>query len=104
MTKIGIIEETYRFYNLECIAGEPRYDTILMEDKVKIGLDISKVYWSSKLATERARMVNEFIKDGEVLCDMFCGVGPLAMRAAVKRKNVRVLANDLNPEAVEYLR
>jgi len=64
VTKIGIIEATYRFYNLECIAGEPRYDTIQVEDKVRIGLDVSTVYWSSKLATERTRMVNEFLKDG----------------------------------------
>ena len=104
VTKIGIIEATYRFYNLECIAGEPRYDTVQVEDKVRIGLDVSTVYWSSKLATERTRMVNEFLKDGEVLCDMFCGVGPLVMRAAAKRPKMLSLANDLNPEAVEFLK
>jgi len=35
---------------------------------------------------------------------MFCGVGPLAVKAAVKRPKLRVLANDLNPEGVAYLK
>lgn len=35
---------------------------------------------------------------------MFCGVGPLAVKAAVKRPKMRVLANDLNPEGVEFLK
>jgi len=35
---------------------------------------------------------------------MFCGVGPLAVKSAVKRSKMMVLANDLNPEGVEYLK
>ena len=104
VTKLGCIKETYRFYDLECIAGPPNYETTLVEDKVRINLDLSKVYWSSKLSTERTRMVNDFIKDGDVLCDMFCGVGPLAVRAAAKRGKTRVLANDLNPVGIDFLK
>ena len=35
---------------------------------------------------------------------MFCGVGPLAVKAAVKRPGLKVLANDLNPQGVQYLK
>ena len=49
-------------------------------------------------------MINDFLKDGQVLCDMFCGVGPLAVKSAVKRPGLKVLANDLNPVGVQYLR
>jgi tRNA G37 N-methylase Trm5 len=35
---------------------------------------------------------------------MFCGVGPLAVKAAVKRPLLKVLANDLNPDGVEFLK
>lgn len=49
------------------------------------------------------RMTDTILKEGDVLCDMFCGIGPLAVRAAVK-KNIKVLANDLNPEGFNYLK
>lgn len=104
VTKIGHIDSTFRFYELECIAGEPKYETIVIEDKVKFKVDVSKMYWCSKLSQERNRIIDQFFKDGEVLCDMFCGVGPLSVKAAVKRPNLKVLANDLNPDGVAFLK
>ena len=70
---------------------------------MKFKVDISKVYWCSKLSTERTRMIEKHFKEGDVLCDMFCGIGPLAVKAAVKRQ-VKVIANDLNPEGFHYLK
>jgi len=42
------------------------------------------------------------IKQGEVVCDMFCGVGPLSLQAA--KMGARVIANDLNPACFKYLK
>ena len=104
ITKVGEINATYRYYDLECIAGDDStYETIHIEDKVRFKVDVSRVYWCSKLSTERSRVIQDFLKDNEVLCDMFCGVGPLAVKAGVKRPKLKVLANDLNPIAYEYL-
>jgi tRNA (guanine37-N1)-methyltransferase len=104
VTKLGQIESTYRFYDLECIGGDnSSYETQVSEDKVRFVVDISRVYWCSKLATERTRMIERSFRTGEVLCDMFCGIGPLAVKAAVK-KGIKVLANDLNPACFEYLK
>ena len=44
----------------------------------------------------------EKIKPNELLADIFCGVGPLSVRAA--KKGVSVIANDLNPYCYEYLK
>jgi tRNA (guanine37-N1)-methyltransferase len=33
---------------------------------------------------------------------MFCGIGPLAVKGAFKRKGLRVVCNDLNPEGIVY--
>ncbi len=104
VTKLGQIESTYRFYDLECIAGDSEnYETIQIEDKVRFKVDISKVYWCSKLGSERNRMIEKILKEGDVLCDMFCGIGPLAVKAAVKKK-IKVVANDLNPSCYDYLK
>jgi tRNA (guanine37-N1)-methyltransferase len=103
VTKLGQIESTFRFYDLECIAGDDSsYETVVLEDKVRFKVDISRVYWCSKLGSERNRMIDKILKEGEVLCDMFCGIGPLALKAAVKKK-IKVIANDLNPACFEYL-
>jgi len=101
--KLGQIESQFRFYELECIAGEKgNYETIQSEDKVRFKVDVSRVYWCSKLSTERTRLIDAFLRDGEVLCDMFCGIGPLAVKSAVKRKGLKVVCNDLNPEGFRY--
>ncbi len=41
------------------------------------------------------------MKKGELLLDIFCGVGPLALRAA--KKGLFVFANDLNPDCYKSL-
>lgn len=103
VTKVGQIESTFRFYDLECIAGDSSsYESVVLEDKVKFKVDVSRVYWCSKLGSERNRMIEHILKEGDVLCDMFCGIGPLAVKSAVKKK-IKVLANDLNPACFEYL-
>ena len=33
---------------------------------------------------------------------MMCGIGPLAVKSAVKKKKIKVVCNDLNPEAIKY--
>ena len=35
---------------------------------------------------------------------MFCGIGPLAIKSAVKRKGLHVVCNDLNPAGIDYCR
>jgi tRNA (guanine37-N1)-methyltransferase len=88
---------------LECIAGDPSsYETTVIEDKVRFKVDVSKVYWCSKLSSERNRLIDKILKPGDVLCDMFCGIGPLAVKAAVRQK-IKVIANDLNPACYDYL-
>ena len=49
---------------------------------------------------ERDRLL-KILKKGETLCDAFCGVGPLSIRAA--KQGINVLANDLNPDCYKYL-
>jgi tRNA (guanine37-N1)-methyltransferase len=64
-------------------------------------LDLSEVYFSPRLATDRHR-VAEGVTAGEHVVDMFAGVGPFAVPMAAR--GATVVGVDLNPAAVEYLR
>jgi len=63
-------------------------------------LDVTEVYFSPRLATERHRVVEQ-ASPGECAFDMFAGVGPFAVPLAARGADV--VAVDLNERAVEYL-
>jgi len=76
-------------------------ETVHREYGHEFALDIAAVYFSPRLATERHRVVEQ-VRDGERALDMFAGVGPFAVPMAAR--GAAVVACDLNPVAVEYLR
>ncbi|KAJ3698881.1 hypothetical protein LUZ61_002586 [Rhynchospora tenuis] len=100
VNKTDAIENDYRTMQLEVLAGNHSLVTTVIENGIRFQLDLATVYWNSRLATERQRLIDSFI-NSDVVCDVFAGVGPIAISAA--RKVRHVYANDLNPNAVEYL-
>ena len=92
---------TYRVPEIEVVAGEERTETVHKEFGCRYKLDVSEAYFSPRLGTERMR-VAEQVKDGERVLVMFAGVGPYAVLIA--KKGVEVVAVELNPKAVEYMR
>jgi len=101
VNKTEKLSNVFRTPELEVIAGENQLDTELKEGGCTFKLNFEKVYWNSRLQTERDRILIK-LNAGEVLCDMFCGIGPLSIRAA--KKDVYVLANDLNPDCYDFLK
>ena len=100
INKIGKIDNVFRTYEMEILAGEINYTVEHKEGSVKFKFDLRKTYWCSRLQNERDRILN-LIKKNEILCDAFCGVGPLSLRAC--KKGIKVFANDLNPCCYEYI-
>jgi len=93
------IEGKIRTRQLEHIAGENNSQTIHKEHGIRLKLDVKKVYFSPRLATERKR-VAEQVKDREVILDMFAGIGPFPIIIA-KDKNTNIYAVDINEEAIK---
>jgi tRNA (guanine37-N1)-methyltransferase len=100
VNKVGAIEATFRFFQMELLAGLDELQVEVKEEGCIFTFDYSKVYWNSRLQHEHRRLVQIF-KKGERVCDLFCGVGPFSIPAA--KKGCLVYANDLNPESVKYL-
>ncbi|ANF23371.1 tRNA (guanine(37)-N1)-methyltransferase Trm5b [Thermococcus piezophilus] len=94
------VEGEYRVRELIHLAGERRTETVHKENGIRLKLDVAKVYFSPRLATERMRIF-EKTRPGEIIFDMFAGVGPYSVLLAKKAK--LVFACDINPRAVGYL-
>nr|CAI5832585.1 unnamed protein product [Callosobruchus analis] len=101
VNKANTIDNTYRNFAMDILIGDPDMLTTVKENNCKFKFDFSKVYWNSRLCTEHERIVNNFQK-GDILFDVFAGVGPFAVPAG--RKKCTVFANDLNPESFKWLK
>jgi len=100
--KTSEIKGVIRTRELEHLAGDDVSETIHKEFGSRIMLDVKKVYFSPRLATERRR-VTEQVKNGEVIVDMFAGVGPFPI-AIAREHNVKIYAIDINPDAYYYIK
>lgn len=103
VTKVGEVKGPYRTYDMEVLAGRPSTDVTVVEHGIRLHFDLSQVYWSTRLSGQRTQSLDEDIDPYQIIADAFCGVGALCVRAAVE-KNCTVIANDLNPAAIEYCR
>lgn len=102
LKKLGPMEGEYRVRRVKCIAGEDRTETFYKESGVGMRLDVSKVYFSVRLASERTRIAS-LVRKGERVLVLFAGVGPFALVIAKQRPDAQVVAVELNPDAVRYM-
>ncbi|EXB37066.1 tRNA (guanine(37)-N1)-methyltransferase 2 [Morus notabilis] len=101
VNKVGTITNEFRVPKFEVLAGENNMVTEVKQYGSTFKLDYGLVYWNSRLEHEHIRLVSQF-QAGEVICDMFAGIGPFAIPAA--QKGCIVYANDLNPDSIRYLK
>ncbi|MFP3235323.1 MAG: class I SAM-dependent methyltransferase family protein [Nitrososphaeria archaeon] len=92
----------YRLRGLEHLAGEERTLTLYRENGCSYLVDVAKVYFSPRLSGERLRVAS-LVRDGEVVHNMFAGVGPFSILIARMAKGVRVYSSEINPDAYELL-
>ena len=89
----------FRTRKLELLAGEDKTETEYKEHGCRFKVDVEKAFFSPRLSTERERIAN-LIKDGEVVINMFGGVGMFSIIAA-KKKKCMVYNIDINPDATK---
>jgi tRNA (guanine37-N1)-methyltransferase len=99
--KIANISNQFRVLPLKLVAGTEDYVVSVKESECTFKFDYSTVYWNSRLQYEHGVLVSSLFAPGQVVVDMFCGVGPFALPAT--RLGCIVYANDLNPESYKWL-
>jgi tRNA (guanine37-N1)-methyltransferase len=101
--KTSEIKGSYRLRDLGYLCGENKTETVHKENSCVFHLDVKKTFFSPRLVYERRRISESNIKEGEVIVDMFAGVGPFSIQVA-KFNYVEIHAFDLNPNAYAYLK
>jgi tRNA (guanine37-N1)-methyltransferase len=96
------VEGEYRLRGLEVVAGEPKFETVHREHGCLYRVNLRTVYFTPRLSTERLR-VAKLVKEGEVVVNMFAGVGPYSILIAKRVRDVKVYSIDNNPEAYRYM-
>jgi tRNA (guanine37-N1)-methyltransferase len=103
LAKAGKVSGTFRLRDFEFIAGEQRTSTLYKEYGCSYYVDVAKAYFSPRLSHEHQR-VAELVQEGEVVVDLFAGVGPFAVPISKNCKTAKVYAIDINADAVELLK
>ena len=102
------VEGRERTRELEHVGGEEGTEAVHREYGHEFAVDLEDVYFSPRLGTERDRVASQVDAEGgprgegERVFDMFAGVGPFAVPMA--SRGATVIACDVNPDAVRYLR
>ncbi len=93
------VEGDFRTRDLEILAGVDKTETEYKEFGCRFIVDVEKAFFSPRLSTERDRIA-ELVQDGEIVINMFGGVGMFSIIAS-KRKKCTVYNIDINPIAAK---
>ena len=101
IVKLGRINGLKREPDVEIIVGDGT-ETIHRENKCSFKLDVSKIMWSKGNTTERKRMA-QLPDDGEIIVDMFAGIGYFSIPMAVHSNPEKIYSVEINPVSHGYL-
>ncbi len=102
LAKTSTISGEERVASYERWFGEGPTETVHREHGCVYLLDLTKVFFTPRLSTERKRVAS-LVRPREVVCDLFAGIGPFSILIAKTQKDCKVFSCDINPSAYDYL-
>ena len=102
LAQTGPVRGDFRLRKLEYVAGENKFTTVHREHGCLFSIDVEKCYFSPRLLHERMRVAKQ-AKKGEIVTNMFAGVGCFSIIMASHSEVERVYSIDVNPVAVKYM-
>ncbi len=100
---IKAIEGATRKPCVEVVAGKENLVTYHREFNCTFKVDFSKVMFSKGNKGEKKRLIEE-VKEGERIVDMFAGIGYFSLVIARNVRNTKIVAVDINVDAVKLLK
>jgi len=92
----------FRLRKLEYVAGENKTATVHKESGCLFFVDVEECYFSPRLFYERMRIARQ-VRNGEVVVNMFAGVGCFSIVIAKHSHVEKVYSIDVNPAAIRYM-
>jgi len=90
----------FRLRKLEYVAGENKITAVHKESGCLFSANVNECYFSPRLFYERMRVAKQ-VKNGEVLVNMFAGVGCFSIVIAKHSGAEKVYSIDINPAAIK---
>jgi len=103
LAQTSSVHGDFRLRNLEYIAGENKTATVHRESGCLFSVDVKECYFSPRLLHERMRIARQ-VRNGEVVVNMFAGVGCFSIIVAKRSNGEKVYSIDVNPAAIEYMK
>ncbi|MDR2623395.1 MAG: class I SAM-dependent methyltransferase family protein [Methanobrevibacter sp.] len=102
IVKINKIHGRMREPEIEVLYGGTT-ETTHKENGCFYSLDLSKVMWSKGNTNERMR-ISKLVGDGEIVLDMFAGIGYFSIPIALHSNPKKVISIEINPNSFKYLK
>jgi len=100
LKKAGGRSGTYRTQPLTFLAGEDTRIAKVIENGVKLKVNVEEAYYSIRMSTERKRIL-DMVRPGEHILCMFSGVGPYPVTLSVHSQAEKIIGIEINPAGHE---
>ncbi len=102
LAQTSSVRGDFRLRKLDFIAGQNKTTTVHKESGCLFSVDVEKCYFSPRLLYERMRIAKQ-VGNGEVVVNMFAGVGCFSIIIAKHSKAEKVYSIDVNPVAFQFM-
>jgi tRNA (guanine37-N1)-methyltransferase len=99
----GPVHGDFRLRKLEWVAGQNKTTSVHKECGCAFSVDVAECYFSPRLMYERMRIARQ-VESGEVLVNMFAGVGCFSIIVAKHSDVLKAHSIDVNPVAFQFMR
>ena len=100
--KVGGVHGVTRVRSLKLLAGVDKDWVVHKEYGLRLWINFKQVYFSPRLSEEHRRVAKQ-VRDGEIVVDLFGGVGSFSLHIS-QLAQAKCYSVDINPVAIECLR